>query len=86
MVTSSKQAVCAAVEACITGATGCVHLQGINVEAETVVDVGGAVPESVTSSVLDACHHKGFSGIQGAITDAIASGWGVSHAQTPIYP
>ena len=86
VVTSSKQAVCAAVEDCITGATGCAHSQGINVEPQTLLDVSGAVPGSVTSSVLDACHHKGFSGIQGAITDAIASGWGVSHAQTPIHP
>ena len=56
-------------------------LQGMSVEPQTLLDVSGAVPESVTSSVLDACHNKGFSGIQGAITEAIASGWGVS---TPV--
>ena len=46
-------------------------------EPQTLLDVSGAVPESVTSSVLDACHNRGFSGIQEAITNAIASGWGV---------
>ena len=52
-------------------------MQGMAVEPQTLLDVSGAVPESVTSSVLDACHNRGFSGIQEAITDAIASGWGV---------
>ena len=51
-------------------------------ESQTLLDVSGAVPESVTSSVLDACHNRGFSGIQEAITDAIASGWGVSPLAT----
>ena len=53
-------------------------LQGMTVQPHTLLDVSGAVPESVTSSVLDACHNRGFSGIQDAISDAIASGWGVS--------
>ena len=47
-------------------------------EPQTLLDVSGAVPESVTSSVLEACRNRGFAGIQDAITDAIASGWGVS--------
>ena len=57
-------------------------MQGMSVEPQTLLDVSGAVPESVTSSVLDACHNRGFSGIQEAITDAIASGWGVSTLAT----
>ena len=57
-------------------------MQGMSVESQTLLDVSGAVPESVTSSVLDACHNRGFSGIQEAITDAIASGWGVSTLAT----
>ena len=56
----------------------CLSLQGQAVEPQTLLDVSGAVPESVTSSVLEACHNRGFAGIQDAITDAIASGWGVS--------
>ncbi len=54
----------------------------MKVEPQTLLDVSGAVPESVTSSVLEACHNRGFSGIQEAITDAIASGWGVSALAT----
>lgn len=56
----------------------CLSLQGQVVEPQMLLDVSGAVPESVTSSVLEACHNRGFAGIQDAITDAIASGWGVS--------
>ena len=56
----------------------CLSLQGQVVQPQTLLDVSGAVPESVTSSVLEACRNRGFAGIQDAITDAIASGWGVS--------
>ncbi|CAL5218787.1 g509 [Coccomyxa viridis] len=60
----------------ITTLQSAVRLRGMKVEPQTLLDVSGAVPESVTSSVLEACHNRGFSGIQEAITDAIASGWG----------
>ncbi len=46
-------------------------------EPQTLLDVSGAVPESVTQSLLQACRTRTVSSVQAAITDAIADGWGV---------
>lgn len=51
--------------------------QGSVVEAQTLLDVSGAVPESVTVGILQACRSRVFADIQAAITTAIADGWGV---------
>jgi hypothetical protein len=56
-----------------------VHLQGLRVEPQTLLDVSGAVPESVTDGLLAACHSATFGAVQAAITNAIADGWGVRH-------
>jgi hypothetical protein len=52
-------------------------VQGLKVEPQTLLDVSGAVPDSVTQSLLQACRTKTVSSVQTAITDAIADGWGV---------
>lgn len=44
---------------------------------QTLLDVSGAVPESVTRGLLQACRVRTVSTVQAAITDAIADGWGV---------
>ena len=46
-------------------------------EPQTLLDVSGAVPESVTQSLLQACRTRTVSSVQAAIIDAIADGWGV---------
>lgn len=58
----------------------CGGLQGLKVEPQTLLDVSGAVPESVTDGLLAACHSITFGAVQAAITNAIADGWGVRHA------
>ena len=52
-------------------------LQGLKVHPQTLLDVSGAVPESVTQGLLQACRVRTVSTVQAAITDAIADGWGV---------
>ena len=46
-------------------------------EPGTLLDVAGAVPESVTARLLDACRSGVFSKVQTAVMDTIADGWGV---------
>ena len=46
-------------------------------EAGTLLDVAGAVPESVTARLLEACRSGMFSKVQAAVVDTIADGWGV---------
>ena len=60
-------------------------LQGLKVEPQTLLDVSGAVPESVTDGLLAACHSNTFGAVQAAITNAIADGWGVRHAHRPMH-
>ena len=66
------------------GVTGkhpcCACTQGPQVEPQTLLDVSGAVPESVTDNLLAACRSNVFTDVQAAITAAIADGWGVRAA------
>lgn len=52
-------------------------MQGSPVEAPTLLDVAGAVPDPVVQSLLTACKAQGFANIQKAAADCIADGWSV---------
>ncbi|CAL8469989.1 g9531 [Coccomyxa elongata] len=60
----------------ITTLQSAVRLKGLKVHPQTLLDVSGAVPESVTQGLLQACRVRTVSTVQAAITDAIADGWG----------
>ena len=59
----------------------CMQAQGPEVTSATLLDVAGAVPDSVTQSVMRACRSGSFSAIQTVIADCIAEGWPVSGRQ-----
>ncbi|KAK9814340.1 hypothetical protein WJX72_004141 [[Myrmecia] bisecta] len=59
----------------ITTLQSAVRLRGPRVDGRTLLDVAGAVPEAVVSSLLAACRASTFSKIQEAIADAIADGY-----------
>ena len=60
------------------------HSQGSPVTPATLLDVSGAVPESVVQKLLVACKTNSFERIQTEVTDSIADGWPVSHATPKI--
>lgn len=53
-------------------------VQGSPVQPATLLDVSGAVPESVVEKLLKACKTKSFDAIQLEVVDSIADGWPVS--------
>ena len=55
-------------------------MQGLEVQPQTILDVAGAVPQSVLAGLLAACRSGIFASVQTAISDAIADGYPVSAA------
>lgn len=52
-------------------------MQGSPVRSSTLLDVSGAVPDSVIKKLLQACKTDRFDRIESEVTDSIADGWPV---------